>query len=481
MRPLREFPMRLFRHCSLPIALALASGAMADQQSLGLFLQGQRIGTSVYRTEDDFLNSKAVKRNDSDTKMMLALEGTPVEMIMNSSTWSDPATGMPVRMTFDTESGGRSQKVVAQFIGGKAILDSDNGGQKEHRELDIPKGAPVVDDPLPDLMASGMKVKQEAFYVLDPTTISFVRNVAILEGPGHLTVNGKLVHAFVVLIEDPRANMTVYLDAKQDIIKIDGPLGIEMIPDAPGAAIPKDVPPTTPIDLASISSIPTTSPIEDADSADYLKIRFTGKDLTALPSDDHQTVKPSGGSWIVEVHPPQLAESPGLTIAEAGKEKPEWVKPGLDIPSDASQFQTLAQKLTSGKSGVRDAAMAVRRYVHSIMSPNAGIGVLRDATEVYRTHEGVCRDYAILTTTILRAAGIPARLASGLLYYEGSFYYHAWSEAWDGSRWIGVDSTVTPDQMSAVHIELSTGSVESAFTFTFLDRVKADVLSVRRA
>ncbi|MFX8601193.1 transglutaminase-like domain-containing protein, partial [Acinetobacter baumannii] len=79
---------------------------------------------------------------------------------------------------------------------------------------------------------------------------------------------------------------------------------------------------------------------------------------------------------------------------------------------------SLAAKLAKGKSG-KDAALSIRRYVHGIMQPNAGIGVVRDAREVLTTKEGVCRDYAVLTTTLLRAAGIPARLATGLEYANG--------------------------------------------------------------
>ena len=114
------------------------------------------------------------------------------------------------------------------------------------------------------------------------------------------------------------------------------------------------------------------------------------------------------------------------------------------------------------------------------MKANAGIGVLRDAGEVLKTKEGVCRDYAILTATIMRAAGIPTRLCSGLVNWDGSFYYHAWVEVWDGKRWLGMDSTVPYLQISATHVKLGDGNVEEAFTFTFLDKVKIEVLEAKR-
>ena len=119
-------------------------------------------------------------------------------------------------------------------------------------------------------------------------------------------------------------------------------------------------------------------------------------------------------------------------------------------------------------------------WVYAGMTPNAGIGVLRDAGEVLRTKEGVCRDYAVLTAAVLRAAGVPTRLASGLVSWDGTFYYHAWCEVWDGANWVGVDSTTPDHQLAANHVKLADGSVESAFAFTFLDRAKVEVLGTRR-
>ena len=71
------------------------------------------------------------------------------------------------------------------------------------------------------------------------------------------------------------------------------------------------------------------------------------------------------------------------------------------------------------------------------------------AVEVLRAGRGVCQDYAHLGISLLRAAGIPARYASGYLYpddiggvlgemHEGQS--HAWLEAWVGD-WHPVDPT----------------------------------------
>jgi transglutaminase-like putative cysteine protease len=74
--------------------------------------------------------------------------------------------------------------------------------------------------------------------------------------------------------------------------------------------------------------------------------------------------------------------------------------------------------------------------------------VTTTAVEVLRAGRGVCQDFAHVGLAALRAAGIPARYASGYLYPDGdgdlgTTHYadsHAWLEAWAGD-WHPVDPT----------------------------------------
>jgi hypothetical protein len=70
---------------------------------------------------------------------------------------------------------------------------------------------------------------------------------------------------------------------------------------------------------------------------------------------------------------------------------------------------------------------------------------------LFTTHEGFCEHYAAALASLLRVAGIPARVVIG---YKGGTHNpigdywrlaysdaHAWVEAWDGSSWIRADVT----------------------------------------
>lgn len=462
------------------ILLCLTALGLGQETYLGLYLQGNKLGYSSYLSTNAKLNGKSVKRNDSNTVINAALLGSAMTMQVKTTTWAD-AKGQPVRMRFVTTSGGRTQVVDAAFSGSRIQINIDNNGTKTKKTLTIPKGASVVDDPLTPIMLDGARPgAKKSFYILDPTTISLIKNDLVVHGQEKVTVKKKTVTATKVEVIDPRANTTIYVSSKGDFIKAIGPMGMEIYPETKAEALGKSTGFSPSLDLAVVTSIETDKPLEDPSNLGFLKIRISGKDLKSLPNDGFQTAAGSGTSWVLTIHPPKLSDSEGQSISEAAAKQEKWTKPSDYIPSDAPQFKKLAEQIVAGETNVKKAALKIKDYVQKSMRPNAGIGVLRNATEILKTKEGVCRDYAILTATLLRATGIPTKVVSGLVNWDGSFYYHAWVEAWDGERWIGLDSTTPDPQISAAHVKLNDGNVEEAFTFLLLDGVKVEVLEARR-
>ncbi len=457
------------------LLLAFALIAPPAQESyLGLYLQGQKIGYVSSKLAPSKLDGVLTSRSDSRTVMDMGLLGTSLRMTIDSSTWS--VKGHPVRMTFRQESAGRVQTMDARFVGTKVRIVNDNSGNKSTKLLALPNG-PIVDDPITLVQASGVR-STKTFWILDPTTTSFIQNTVRLVGPSVADVRGRKVPATLAEIVDPRATTKVYVDAKGGLVKAEAPMGIEMLPESKAVAMKTTSGYSPSVDLAAQTSLTPTPPLEDPGHLSELKLRFTGPDLSGLPSDGHQTVAKDGASWTVDVHPEKREK--GVSIYAARQAKPQWAKPGLNIPSESAQFAKVARQVVAGRTTVVEAADAVQAWVYAQMTPNAGIGVLRDATEVLKTKEGVCRDYAVLTAAVLRAAGVPTRMVSGLVSWDGTFYYHAWCEVWDGARWLGVDSTTPDRQLAANHVKLADGTVESAFTFKFLDRAKVEVLNARR-
>ncbi|CAN5647782.1 hypothetical protein BH11ARM2_BH11ARM2_11680 [soil metagenome] len=450
--------------------VALSVSAFAGTDYLSLTLQGKKVGWASYAAEQAQLDGVSVTKGVSKTLIDTNLMGTPLKMVVDSTTWSLPS-GAPKRMTFKVSSGGIDQSGDAVFGEKSVKIAVVNAGKKSNLVLPRPKGL-VVDDPLTLALSKGMNTTT-AFWVLDPMTISFVRNEVKPLGPK--MVDGKTVN--VVRILDPRAWTDIYVSSKGDFIKATNALGFEMVPasrEEAMSAAPESASGTP--DIADLNKVVPIGEIPNERETSYLKLRMTGDDVPTLATDAHQTATREGDALILEVHPVRF--DPTATRTSVAGQQAEFLKPSLNLPSDRDRFVKLASKITAGQKTVRGTAVSIQRWVNGQMIPNAGMGVVRDAEQVLDSKEGVCRDYAVLTTTLLRSAGIPARLASGLIYGEGAFYYHAWAEAWDGKNWVGVDSTLPEEKMSAVHLKLADGNVDSAFTFSFLGKAKFEVLEV---
>ena len=65
---------------------------------------------------------------------------------------------------------------------------------------------------------------------------------------------------------------------------------------------------------------------------------------------------------------------------------------------------------------------------------------LVDMDQLFQSRKGVCYDYAVMATALLRAQDIPARMVFG---FDGNVQYHAWVEAYleDTNRWVRIDPT----------------------------------------
>ena len=84
-----------------------------------------------------------------------------------------------------------------------------------------------------------------------------------------------------------------------------------------------------------------------------------------------------------------------------------------------------------------------------------------------------------MSVALARAAGIPARVAAGLAFLDGKFYYHAWPEIWL-ERWVAVDPTFGQFPADASHLRFTIGGLgKQAELLRLMGTLRIDVLSAR--
>jgi len=121
--------------------------------------------------------------------------------------------------------------------------------------------------------------------------------------------------------------------------------------------------------------------------------------------------------------------------------------------------------------GARARAERLTRYVDTLLDKKLTMS-LPSALDVLRTKVGDCNEHTALYVAMARAAGIPARIAVGLVYVsaaQGAFYYHAWPEVYldEGNGrglWLPVDPTLNQFPADATHLRLVRGGLDRQAT-----------------
>ena len=83
-----------------------------------------------------------------------------------------------------------------------------------------------------------------------------------------------------------------------------------------------------------------------------------------------------------------------------------------------------------------------------------------DALSTLESRRGDCNEHAALFAALARRAGIPTRIAAGVTYHAGAFYYHAWNEVCLDGRWLSVDTTINQFPADVTHIRFVNGETD---------------------
>jgi len=165
--------------------------------------------------------------------------------------------------------------------------------------------------------------------------------------------------------------------------------------------------------------------------------------------------------------PPSSAEMDQLVM----------LRPSRYCPSD--RLLSTASREFGGIEGTDARITAVRNWVNSRLLYISGSSKpTDDAVDTLLLGEGVCRDYAHLVVTMLRALDVPARLVA--VYAPGLFPmdFHAVVEAWNGSVWRLVDATGLAPRESMLRICTGRDAADTAFLTTHRGTVDLQSMQV---
>lgn len=232
------------------------------------------------------------------------------------------------------------------------------------------------------------------------------------------------------------------------------------------------------MDWARATRLPVDRDLGPPQEVAELRLRLVGTDDVTLPSAPRQFVdKDEDGALIVSLR----QDAPRETAVLDDTQRADYLAATPRIQCAADEIVTLVEGLVVEGAEPRRNARRLARWVFTEIKRSSAVGA-PTALDILALRKGDCTEDALLFVTMARAAGLPAREITGLMYVDddpAGFAWHRWAEIHDGKGWVSVDPAWNQLPVDATHIKVT---AEDDLSWSrMLGTTTLQVLGVRHA
>jgi len=212
-------------------------------------------------------------------------------------------------------------------------------------------------------------------------------------------------------------------------------------------------------DFLADNLIHPNNKIEDPRVLEYVELRITGIESGDLLQTKNQAVLDKSDNIIIAKINKGDSPKTILNLPFGSAELAPFLKGNVYIQSDSDEIISLAEEITDNEKNSWEAAKKINRWVYENIEKEFTPD-FSNALQTLQTRKGDCGEHSALALALMRAAGIPARPVTGLVYWppgEG-FGYHAWIDVFVG-EWVMMDPSWGEDLINPTHIALTTGDL----------------------
>ena len=474
---MRRFSQWILTFMLMTFAARLGAYTIPYEIWMGAYVGEKKIGYMSYRVDKAEFEGIQGYKIESVINNRLAILGADLTQLITTVIYTD-SNSKPLKEELTMSSGGKATKISGVFKDETIECVISAGSGSSNKSIPIPKGVTLVGDAMFAIGDPSIHVGSEySLHYFNPLTLSVEALSAKAEREEKVTIGKKKFDTIVIKSTSPMGEMTIWQEKNGNVVQVKGIMGISMIQETKDNAM-AGVGDGPAEDLAVLTSIKPNRAIPSARSVKRLDIVLGG--LTS------KIIKDSRQSAVAGKSPDEVR----FTITAKDFDSSKSITRPVDddtyqeslgstpyIDHDQSTIIKQTKEILGSEKNAYLACSKIRNWVHTNMKTRADIGITRSGSDVLKSKVGVCRDYAILFASLARSAGIPTRIAAGLLYLDGSFYYHAWDECYVG-EWVPFDSTQKTDFVDATHIKLAEGDATSMFGLSkVIGSLKADIKS----
>ena len=478
---------------------ALATGPSHDRW-MGIFFEDQPVGYAV-TSESSTDDGGSLVRSRSLFRVVAM--GSIQQVITAGSAVLDADKAIQ-RFEFYMDSDQVKLSVRGEMRPGELHMELMQAG--EVQSLDLPMDqAPTMSMSLERALTRNELAVGQRFELpyFDPVTLA--QDTMQVEVTGVELIPGTAEEAYWLTTRFSGVESRRLVTPSGETLREEGGLGLSLVRMTrdEAEALLDD---SEPVDLIARAAVRLARPLPDARNARVFEVLVKGVEAARIPRQppqqqvDGNRVKvmmplsaelPSlpryleGTQWETNGSPLFL-EPPDGPPLPADAEMLAALEPGTLIPSNHRELREAAWEILEEVPDRKAAAIELMRWVYAEVDKRPVLS-LPNGLEVLRRLEGDCNEHTALYVSLARAAGIPARIAAGLVYTDQidgrpALYYHAWPEVHLGGAtpWVPVDPTFGQFPADATHIKLVEGDLDRQVEILgMMGRIEVEVIEVR--
>ncbi|RUA02104.1 MAG: transglutaminase domain-containing protein [Deltaproteobacteria bacterium] len=347
---------------------------------------------------------------------------------------------------------------------------TDTGGETR-KEMAVLKDLPLIDthhrsfllNPVP---APGHKVKIPFF---DPLSLSSRETIVEYVGQEKILIKARIyrLHHFRSSFSGVRINS--WLDKNGKVIKEESPAGFIFLSEPAFKAHNIQ---DSGEELLSAVAVPYSGILPE-------KTQTTIDYRLEMPSDEAFDLDGGRQQYKdrrLRIKLEDIAAGADSRTGGPGCGDPAAMLPSRYVQSDHPEIIAQAEALMTGGGDTLKKVRFLAAWIYEHIDKRPVIG-LPDALATLHGRKGDCNEHAALFAALARAAGIPARIASGVMRHQDRFYYHAWNEVCLDGQWVSLDTTRNQLPADLTHIRLVIGDLEEQVRIsTLLGKLKIKIM-----
>lgn len=460
-----------------PVSLAAdLSRYGSEARWKGVYYRGDKIGFLV--TETVPLPDGFELREDG--RLQMALLGATSAAKLSTRVVVDKAFVLRT-FAFSLDPGTGPLRVEGSLEGRRLHLTVTSASGSRTEDRDLPEVPALSLNLSRQLAAQGLTPgAHHEVQLFDPATLRNAPMSLDVQAREIVNAAGRPVPAFKVVMRFAGITSTSWVTDTGEVVREESPLGLIVVTETRERATAMAVPGNVQHDLLEAAAVVPQSPrrIDDPTTVQRLRLRLEGPDLSG---PDLQ-----GAGQSVRGEQVEIRDTRTMKAERADPDLNRYLQPEPFLESDAPEIVEEAGKATAGAATPRARAERLLRHVAGLLEKKPTVS-LPSAREVLRTKVGDYNEHTALYVAMARAAGLPARIAVGLVYLRGAFYYHAWPEVYlaesaDRGLWLPVDPTLNQFPADATHIRLVRGGLDRQATILpLIGRTKITILDLELA